>query len=286
MSSSPYVVEITDNNYQEAVIETSRRVPVLVDFWASWCQPCQMLMPVLARLAEDYQGKFILAKINTEEQQAIAAQFGIRSIPTVKLFRNGEPVDEFAGALPEAEIRKFLDKHIPRESDALVDQARQLLQQGDAQGARNLLEQAKATDPSNSNIDLALAQSLATIGDTAKAGEILQGLPADMRSKPEVQTLQARLFFETLLADAPSEDELKQRLDSDENDTQALYLLAAHQAAGQHYEQAMELLLQLMKKDRSYGDDDARKALLKLFDLLGDDPLVPRYRSKMMSLIY
>ncbi|HDK37520.1 MAG TPA: thioredoxin, partial [Thiolapillus brandeum] len=153
MDNSPYIVEITNDNYQTAVLEQSHKVPVLVDFWASWCQPCQMLMPVLANLAEQYQGKFILAKINTEEQQELAAQFGIRSIPTVKLFRNGDPVDEFAGALPESEIRKFLEKHISRESDAMVDQAEQLLLQGDLENALKLLQQAKQTDPENSNID-------------------------------------------------------------------------------------------------------------------------------------
>ena len=286
MSNSPYVIEVTEENYQNAVVEQSMQVPVLVDFWASWCQPCQMLMPILAKLADDYRGKFILAKINTEEQQALAARFGIRSIPTVKLFRNGEPVDEFAGALPEAEIRKFLDKHIPRESDALVEQAQQLLLQGDTEAALALLEQARASDPANGNIDLALAQTHAAAGDITKSEEILARLPADLRDKPEVRTLQGLLFFEGLLADAPAEEELARRLEADADDAEARYLLAAHHAVNQRYEEAMDELLRLMKKNRDYGDDAARKALLKLFDVLGDDPLVPRYRSRMMSLIY
>ena len=286
MSDSPYIIEVTEENYQSAVVEQSRQVPVLVDFWASWCQPCQMLMPVLAKLAEDYRGKFILAKINTEEQQALATQFGIRSIPTVKLFRNGEPVDEFAGALPEVEIRKFLDRHIPRESDVLVEQARQLLLQGQAESALALLEQARASDPANSNIDLALAQTHAAAGDISKAEEILARLPADLRDKPEVRTLQGLLFFEGLLTGAPAEEELAQRLAADADDAEAQYLLAAHHAVNQQYEEAMNELLQLMRKNRDYGDDAARKALLKLFDILGDDPRVPRYRSRMMSLIY
>jgi putative thioredoxin len=286
MNNSPYIIEITEDNYQDYVVEQSHRVPVLVDFWASWCQPCQMLMPILAKLAEDYQGKFILAKINTEEQQSLATRFGIRSIPTVKLFRNGEPVDEFAGALPEAEIRQFLDRHIPRESDALVDQAGQLLQQGEGKSALELLEQAKISDPANGNIDLALARTHAALGDPVSAEQILKQLPADMRDQPEVRSLAARLFFESLLRDAPTQTELMQRLDADDNDAEAMYLLAAHHVNDQHYEQAADLLLQLMKKERSWGDDAARKALLKLFDVLGDDPVVPRYRSKMMSLIY
>ena len=286
MSNSPYIVEITSNNYQSDVIEQSRKVPVLVDFWAPWCQPCKMLMPVLANLAEQYRGKFILAKINTEEEQELAAQFGIRSIPTVKLFRNGEPVDEFAGALPEAEIRKFLDKHIPRESDGLVDQAEQLLLQGDIDNAMTLLQQAKASDPANSNIDIALAQAHAAAGNAEKALEIADQLPADIQEKPEMQVLRGLLFFEQLLKGAPSESVLRERLNRDENDSEARYLLAVHQVVNQRYEDAANTLLELMRRDRSHGDDAARKALLKLFDILGDDPLVPRYRSRMMSLIY
>ncbi len=286
MSDSPYIVEITNNNYQSDIIERSRQVPVLVDFWAPWCQPCQMLMPVLASLAEQYQGKFILAKINTEDQQELAAQFGIRSIPTVKLFRNGEAVDEFAGALPESEIRKFLDKHIPRESDALVDQAEQLLLQGDIDNALTLLEQAKASDPANSNIDIALAQAYAAAGNAEKALEITDQLPAEFQDKPEIQVLRGLLFFEQLLDGAPSESELQERLNRDDNDSEARYLLAAQYVVNQRYEDAAQALLELMRKDRNYGDDAARKALLKLFDILGDDPLAPRYRSRMMSLIY
>ena len=125
MPESPYIVEVTAENYQEVVIQGSLQAPVLVDFWADWCQPCKILLPMLAKLVDEYQGKFILAKINTEQQQELAAQFGIRSIPTVKLFMQGQPVDEFSGALPEEQIRQFLDQHIPRESDKAVAQAQQ-----------------------------------------------------------------------------------------------------------------------------------------------------------------
>ena len=286
MSNSPYIIEITENNYQKDVVERSYQVPVLVDFWASWCQPCQMLMPVLANLAEAYGGKFILAKVNTEEQQNLAAQFGIRSIPTVKLFKDGQPVDEFAGALPESEIRAFLDRHIPRESDAQVEQARQLLLQGDARGALELLEGAKAGDPDNVNVDIVLAQAHAAAGDTDRAMEILERLPLDAQDDAQVKTLKGLLFFENLLASAPAEKELEQRLEENNGDSEARYLLAAHKVVKQDYESALELLLELMRKDRNYGDDAARKAILKIFDLLGDDPLVARYRGRMMNLLY
>ena len=286
MSDSPYIIEVTEQNYQQAVVEQSHRVPVLVDFWASWCQPCQMLMPVLARLAEEYGGRFILAKVNTEEQQNLAASFGIRSIPTVKLFKNGRPVDEFAGALPEAEIRAFLDRHIPRESDAQVERARALLGQGQAEEALALLDAARQSDPDNPNIDIARAQTLAVLGRFDEAQAILDKLPLDQQDEPQVKALRAMLLFDRLAAEAPSPEELAKRLEADPDDNEARYLLAAHKVMARDHQGALDLLLELMRKDRRFRDDAARKAMVAIFDLLGDDPLVPRYRSKMMNLLF
>lgn len=286
MSESPYIVEITADNYQQLVIEGSFQVPVLVDFWAEWCQPCKTLMPMLAKLADEYQGKFILAKINTEQQQELAGQFGIRSIPTVKLFKNGQPVDEFAGALPEEQIRQFLDQHIPRESDHAVAQAQQLLSQGDADSALAMLTQALADDPVNHNISITLAQAFAAMEDTASALTVLEKLPQDIQEQEAVVQLLRQLHFDSMSKDLPDRKTLEQRLAKDENDSEARFQLATHEINNQDYEAALELLLTLMRKDRQYKDDAARKTLLQVFELMGDDPLVPRCRSKMMSLIY
>jgi putative thioredoxin len=286
MSESPYIVEITADNYQQSVIEGSFQVPVLVDFWADWCQPCKILMPMLAKLVDEYQGKFILAKINTEQQQELAAQSGIRSIPTVKLFKNGQPVDEFSGALPEEQVRQFLDRHIPRESDQVVAQARQLLLQEDADAALTLLAQAQSDDPANHNISIALAQTFAAMGDTESAVTVLDKLPQDIQEQEDVIQLRRQLHFDSISKGMPDQASLEQRLAADESDSEARFQLAAHKINNQEYESALELLLNLMRVDRQYDDDAARKTMLQIFELLGDDPLVPRYRSKMMSLIY
>jgi putative thioredoxin len=285
MADSPFIVDVTRENYAQ-VMEASFQVPVLVDFWASWCQPCQVLMPVLAKLAEEYQGKFLLGKLNTEEQQEIAAQFGIRSIPNVKLFRNGQPVDEFLGALPEKAVREFIDRNVGRESDATVQQAREKLAAGDDAGAIALLNAAHEADPDNPRATLALAEAQAATGDAAAAEATLDSLPVSERDKPDAASLRSRLFFEGQLAGASAADELEARLGADPDDCEALYQLALRKVVGQDYDAAVELLLRLMKKDRGFGDDAGRNTLLKVFELLGDDPRVSQYRRRMASLLH
>ncbi len=285
MADSPFIIDVTRDNYEQ-LMEASFKVPVLLDFWASWCQPCQVLMPILARLAEEYEGKFLLGKLNTEEQQEIAAQFGIRSIPTVKLFRDGQPVDEFMGALPEQAVRQFLDQHVARESDATILQARERLHAGNADEAIALLNEALNNDPDNPRVQLLLAQAQAAAGDTAAAEATLDSLPADERDKLEVTALRSHLFFEGQVADAPASDELEARLDADANDHGALHLLALRKVVDEDYEAAMDLLLELMQKNRSFGDDAGRRGLLKVFELLGDDPRVSQYRRRMASLLH
>ncbi|MDH4110379.1 MAG: thioredoxin [Gammaproteobacteria bacterium] len=285
MADSPYIIDVTRENFRQ-VMEASFEVPVLMDFWASWCQPCKVLMPVLAKLAEEFQGGFLLAKLNTEEQQDIAARFGIRSIPTVKLFRDGQPVDEFMGALPEPAVRKFLDRHVARESDAIVQQARERLLAGDADGAIALLEEARAADPANPRVTLALAGAQAAAGEVTAAEASLAGLPADEQAKPEVVALRSRLYFEGQLAGAPVVAELEARFAADPGDHQALFQLALYRVVAADYETAVELLLQLMKKERGFGDGAGRRALLKVFELLGDDPRVSQYRRRMASLLH
>ncbi len=287
MADSPYVVVANAENFYTLVLEGSHERPVLVDFWADWCAPCRMLMPVLAKLADEYHGKFIVAKVNTEEERELAASFGIRSLPTVQLFKGGQPVDQFMGALPESQVREFLERHLPRESDDLVTQAQGLLEAGDLKGAEARLERARAEDPENPRIHLADVRLKAASGDARGAEEMLEHLPLELVSDPEVAALKGQLRFANVIADAPPEPQLTARLESNPNDSEARYQLAARLVARGDSEGGLKHLLQLMKKDRSYGDDAARKGMVMVFDILGGTgDLVARYRSQMLNALY
>ncbi|NEV64159.1 thioredoxin [Thiorhodococcus minor] len=287
MSQSTNVITVTAANFQSVVIDGSFARPVLVDFWADWCAPCRMLMPMLAQLAEDYGGKLLLAKVNTEEEQALAAQFGIRSLPTVQLFKDGKAIDQFMGALPESQVREFLDRHIPRASDGLLTQAQALMASGDLAAARDLLEQAKAEDPGNGRLALAEVRLTAAQGDITKALSGLDALPIDLANDPEVAALRGQLRFASAAADAALESELQARLDADAKDSEARYQLAAALVLRGDYASALEHLFELMKRDRAFQDDAGRKGMLAVFDMLdSNDDLVARYRAKMMNALY
>lgn len=284
MADSPYIIDVSKQNYAE-LMEASFRVPVVLDFWADWCQPCHMLMPVLASLADEYAGTFILGKLNTEQEPEIAAQFNIRSIPTVKLFRDGQAVDGFTGVMPEGTIRDMLDRHVARGSDAQVAEARERLEAGDTDGAITLLNEARDSDPDNPRVTLAMAEAQVDAGLADDAEATLKALPIDEQDKPEVAALRSRLFFERHLVDVPAVSELEGRLATDESDLEAMLQLAFLKVADRDYDAALELLLTLMRKDRSFGDDVGRQGLLKVFDILGNDPRVSQYRRKMASLL-
>ncbi|OOY34182.1 thioredoxin [Solemya velum gill symbiont] len=286
MTDSPYIIDITPENFGSVVVEGSMQVPVLVDFWADWCQPCKALIPVLEKLVNEYQGKFILAKVNTEEQQEIAAHFQIRSIPAVKLFKDGQPVDEFMGALPEAEIRTFLDKYIENESGGQLEQVQQMILEGRTDEAATMIQQLLDEDAANPQAIIAFAQLKLAIGEKDAAQQALESLPLDEQQKPEVAAMKAQMLFESVASTAPPIEELQQKLQQDASDSEARYQLAAQLVMQNQLEAALDELLLIVQKDRAYGDDAARKAMIQVFDIIGDHPITSTYRSRMFNYLY
>ncbi len=287
MADSPFIFEGTPENFHSLVIEGSFERPVLVDFWADWCNPCQMLMPIVTKLAEDYQGGLHLVKVNSDQQQELAAQFAVRSLPTLKLFRNGEVVEDIMGAQSESALKEMLDKYIERESDQLVLQAQAMADQGQYEEARQLLIQANQEDPNNKRIPLDLARVYVLSGDHDNADEILKAIPMDQRETEEVKILQAQMQFARIVKDSPEPEELEVTLSNTPEDHQSRYLLSAWQALNGDYEAALGQLLEIMKRDRNWDDDAARKGMLSIFDLLGGQgDLVGRYRRQMFNLLH
>jgi putative thioredoxin len=241
----------------------------------------------LEKIADSLGGKLLVAKLDTEAEQALAAQFGIRSLPTVKLFRNGRPVDEFMGALPESEVRAFVERHLPRESDQLLRQADGLLGRGAVDDAADLIGRARGLDPDNPRVLLAEARLLAIRGQFDDAERALDALPLGEHDKPPVLALRARITFDRATEGSPDAATLRQRLADAPQDSEARYRLASRLAIEGQYEEALEQLLTLLRRDRRYGDDAARKGMLLIFELLGGQgELVSRYRGRMTSALF
>lgn len=287
MSDSAYIHNVTAEDFQSLVIENSFKQPVLVDFWADWCNPCQMLMPVLAKLAEEYKGAFILAKVNSDEQGELAAQAGVRSLPTVKLFVNGQIVDEFMGALPESEVRKFLDRHVQSESANIINDAMTAYGEGREREALEMLNNALANDPQNSTLKINIAKLVANQGDYESASALLDTLSDDDKNEPEVKALSTQIKLAHQLKDVGDPAELEQKIKDNPDDLDSLYQLSNVHIASGNYETAIEMLLTIMQKDRSFNEDTGRKGLIDIFDMLGNDnPLVQKYRRKMFTLLH
>ena len=287
MNDSAYVHDADAASFQTSVIDASHRVPVLVDFWAEWCGPCRALAPILTKLADEYRGRFLLVKVDTDREQELARRFAIRSLPTVKLFKDGSIVDEFMGVQPESRIRALLERHVSRESDEAREQAASLRRQGQLAQARTLLEEARSADPENQRIAPDLVNVLIEQGELEAADELLRSLTANVQASDEIQKVRARLLFAQTAAEAPAPEELARLVASDPRDCRSRYQLGALHVVRGEYEAALEQFIEVLRVDRSFRDDAGRRALLSVFEILGSDhPLVGRYRARLSSLLH
>ncbi|MGN5594660.1 thioredoxin [Stutzerimonas nitrititolerans] len=289
MSQTPFIFDVTASNFEQLVLENSFHKPVLVDFWAEWCAPCKALMPVLAKITEEYQGELLLAKVNCDIEQEVVARFGVRSLPTVVLFKDGQPVDGFAGAQPEAAIRALLEPHVQQpatpEADLLAS-AQALFAEGRIGEAENQLKQLLTDDNENAAALILYARCLAERGELGEAETVLGAVKGD-EHKQALAAARAQLTFLRQANDLPEVADLKSRLAQNGEDDEATYQLAIQQLARQQYETALDALLRLFVRNRSYADGLPHKTLLQVFELLGNDhPLVMTYRRKLYQAIY
>lgn len=280
------VIEIDQNNAQQYLIDESFNRPVVVDFWADWCAPCKQLMPLLEKLADEYAGAFLLAKINADEQQGISQQLGVRSLPTVMVFKDGQPVDGFAGAQPETAVREMLQKHLPSPWDGKIAEATELLDQGDTAGALALLRAAWEESSKVLDITLAYAGALVEANRLDEAEEVLNEVRLVDRDALHEQ-LMAQIELKREAGKSPEIEALEAELAIDDSNHAVRVKLAVQLTTGAHYRDALEHLLVVLRADRDWNNGEAKRLYLDTIASIGKgDPLAAEYQRKLFSLLY
>ncbi|MGV8934747.1 MAG: thioredoxin [Gallionellaceae bacterium] len=282
-----HAVDVNQSEFEEQVVQASFKQPVVIDFWAPWCGPCKVLKPLLEKLADEYGGKFKLTKVNSDENQELSAKYAVRSIPSVKAMVNGQIVDEFAGALPEGEVRKWLDKIIPSQSEELRMSAQQLMASGDVAGALKKLAEASALDPNNEWVRVDAAEIMLSQGEVDEGKRFLESLvnPEVMKHARVIQLL-AHAKILQMSASGEDEASLSADIAVDGNNLEARLKLANVLVTSQRYAAGMDQLLEIVQRDRKFQEDIGRKTLLDVFNLLGGQgELVSAYRRKLSVLL-
>ena len=285
--AKPHVFDATAATFEDTVIRKSLETPVLVDFWATWCGPCKTLGPVLEKLAADYNGAFELAKVDVDAEQELAAAFQIRSVPTVMLVKGGQLVDGFPGALPEGQLREFLKHHGIEPAEAVADAPTAEIAAAPVDPHEEVMRLRKAieAEPDQAELRLDLALALLQTGAAGEAEHLLDALPANLATDDRTVKARARLGFAALLKDAPPAEVLEAAIASDPADLRARHLLGVRKLVGGDAEAGLQQFIEMLQRDRAWGDNLAKKSLIDAFRVVEDEDLVGRYRRKMSSLL-
>jgi putative thioredoxin len=280
-----HVFDVDQQTFETDVLQASLSTPVLVDFWATWCEPCKTLGPMLEKLAAEYNGAFRLGKVDVDTQQELAGMFGIRSVPTVVLVKDGQVLDGFSGVLPESQLREFLSRHVQPLEAAPTDDGAEAEMETPEQAVQRC-QAAVAAEPARAELKLDLALALMRAGQTGAAEAELAALPINLATDARAVRLRTELDLAHALKDAPALAELQRRVDADGTDWEARdqlgvrLLLEGEPAAG------LEQFLTILQNARDWNEGQGKKRLLAAFATLDDAELVSRYRRKMASLLF